>query len=145
MHQTAGGIVYRIEAARPLVLLIRDRYGSWTFPKGHVEAEESLQEAALREIEEETGIRGVVEESLGDLFYTFTVEQGKIEEKQVHYFLVRATGGTPRPQPGETEAVAWFAIDEAQQLLQREGYPNYADLWRRARARLSVLAGHFPS
>lgn len=145
MHQTAGGIVYRVEVDRVLVLLIRDRYGYWTFPKGHVEAQESLQAAALREIEEETGIRGVVEESLGDLFYTFTGEEGTIEEKRVHYFLVRATGGTPRPQPGETEAVAWFTIDEAQQLLQREGYPNYADLWQRARRRLITLSGHFPS
>ena len=47
---SAGGVVYRLESGTPLFLLIRDSYANWGFPKGHLEAGERADEAALREV-----------------------------------------------------------------------------------------------
>ncbi|MGH7623018.1 MAG: NUDIX domain-containing protein, partial [Gemmatimonadaceae bacterium] len=53
---SAGGVVYRVEDGRPLFLLIRDSYRNWGFPKGHLEKGERAEDAALREVAEETGL-----------------------------------------------------------------------------------------
>jgi len=55
---SAGGVVYRKEGDRLELLMIEDRYGKWTLPKGKQEAGEEVEETALREIREETGLRG---------------------------------------------------------------------------------------
>jgi 8-oxo-dGTP pyrophosphatase MutT (NUDIX family) len=55
-ERSAGGVVYRMVDARPLFLLIRDSYRNWGFPKGHLEPGEPPERAALREVEEETGL-----------------------------------------------------------------------------------------
>src|SRR4051812_30246173 len=56
---SAGGIVYRMDRGRPRYLLIRDSYRNWGFPKGHLEAGEAPEDAAVREVAEETGLRGL--------------------------------------------------------------------------------------
>ena len=57
---SAGGVVFRVEEGRPLYLLIRDSYQNWGFPKGHLEAGERPEDAALREVSEETGLGDLV-------------------------------------------------------------------------------------
>ena len=58
-ESSAGGVVVRMDQGRPLFLLIRDSYGNWGFPKGHLERGERADTAALREVMEETGLRSV--------------------------------------------------------------------------------------
>ncbi|MBT9253898.1 MAG: NUDIX domain-containing protein, partial [Brockia lithotrophica] len=65
MEVSAGGIVYRRGARGPEILVIEDRFGRIAYPKGHLEAGETPEQAALREVEEETGIRGTIEGYLG--------------------------------------------------------------------------------
>lgn len=131
---SAGGVVFRRQAGRVEVLLILDRFGRWTLPKGHVEEGEGPREAALREIAEETGIAGRVVEPLPPTVYVFRDRHGTVE-KTVHYFLVEAVGGEPTPQKGEVEAVRWFPVAAIPALRQ---YDNNRDVLRRALERLGA-------
>ena len=73
-------------AARPAGRLL------WPLPKGHVEAGETAEQAAVREVEEETGIRAEVVAALGTIDYWFAAE-GRRVHKTVHHFLLRALSG----------------------------------------------------
>ncbi|MDI3297730.1 MAG: NUDIX hydrolase [Bacillota bacterium] len=138
-ERAAGGVVFRPERETSSILLVLDRFGRWTFPKGHVEHGESDEEAALREIEEETGVSGRVVDELPATRYRF-LPPGEAEEveKEVRYFLVRATGGEPRPRPGETREVRWFRPEEVGGLAQ---YPNNRPVLEAALAALRAGAG----
>lgn len=86
----------------------------WCLPKGHLEGQETPEEAAVREIAEETGIRGRVLRSLGSIDYWFSVEDVRIH-KTVHHYLLEATGGrlTIEDDPdAEAVDVAWVPFPE---------------------------------
>ena len=86
----------------------------WCLPKGHLEGQETPEEAAVREIAEETGIRGRVLSSLGSIDYWFSVEDVRIH-KTVHHYLLEATGGrlTIEDDPdAEAVDVAWVPFPE---------------------------------
>lgn len=88
----------------------------WSLPKGHVEAGESAEEAALREISEECGVPVdslSVVALLPSSEYTYR-RSGQLTFKRVEHFLLTAPPGTPiTPQPGEIDEVEWLSIDEA--------------------------------
>lgn len=124
---SAGGLVVDTGADGPHAAIIarRNRGGrlEWCLPKGHLEGSETPEEAAIREIAEETGIHGVVQEPLGVIDYWFTGDDRRVH-KVVHHFLLRATGGhlTVEGDPdGEAEDVAWIRVAD---LAERLAYPN---------------------
>ena len=124
---SAGGLVVAMidGAAHAAVIARRNRAGrlEWCLPKGHLEGEETPEEAAVREIAEETGITGVVRTRLGVIDYWFSGE-GRRVHKAVHHFLLEALSGrlTVEGDPdGEAEDVAWIALDD---LGGRLSYPN---------------------
>lgn len=131
---SAGGVVFRRVHGRVELLLMLDRFGRWTLPKGHLEAGEGPEEAALREIREETGIDGRVVAVLPATAYYLRDQQGPVQKK-VHYYLVEAVGGEAVPQPGEVEAVRWFAPGEIGGLRQ---YENNREIIQGALARLGA-------
>lgn len=88
------------------VLLIMDRFGMVAPPKGHPEEGETLEEAAEREVREETGLSVVSRAPIGSVRYRFPNPQGATE-KVVHYFLMEVVGGEMTPQQGETLQVLW--------------------------------------
>ena len=111
MTTSAGGVVFRVRNSRPEVLLIRDlSYDDWFLPKGHVESDESLEGAALREIEEETGLTDLeIVKYLGD--FERSVESGELKKEK--YFLVRQTSDdTPRIEQGQNWEIKWFGKGE---------------------------------
>lgn len=91
----------------------RDRSGQllWSLPKGHVEHGETAEEAAAREIEEETGIRARLLAPLGSIDYWF-VFAGRRIHKTVHHFVFEAVGGELSDHDAEIDAVEWVPLIE---------------------------------
>lgn len=106
--QGAGGVLFNPQGQ---VLLIRDRYGYWCFPKGHVESGENLPQAAVREVEEETGLKGSVVAELPVTRYT----NNKGIAREIHWFLMKGEGAI-RLEKG-LQGAGFFDRLEAQRLL----------------------------
>jgi 8-oxo-dGTP pyrophosphatase MutT (NUDIX family) len=136
---SAGGLVVDVSgtAAVGAVIARLNRAGrvEWCLPKGHLEMDETPEQAAVREIEEETGIKGRIVEGLGTIDYWFSVE-GKRVHKHVHHYLLLATGGelsTEGDPDHEAIDVAWVPLPE---LDDRLAFPNERRIAREATARL---------
>jgi len=127
---SAGGLVVDRSGAQPRVALIGrlDRRGRllWSLPKGHLEAGESTQDAAVREVEEETGIRGRVLAPLGTIDYWFIADDRRIH-KTVHHYLLEASGGELSDTDLEVDEVAWVPIDELGARLAYAGERRLAE------------------
>src|SRR5687767_213775 len=127
---SAGGVVYRFDDGRPLFLLIRDSYANWGFPKGHLERGEAPETAAVREVEEETGLAGV--ESRGvietiDWYFRF---RGRLIHKVCHFYLMESTSAATSPQREEgITACRWATMPDALQCIS---YANARAVLERA-------------
>jgi 8-oxo-dGTP pyrophosphatase MutT (NUDIX family) len=134
---SAGGVVYRRsdDGAEIVLAARRTRRGdlAWGLPKGLIEPEETPEEAAVREVREETGLEAEVEASLGDIRY-FYVWEGVRVRKAVHFFLMRATGGDVSLHDHEMEVVQWFPLSVA---LRRATYKGEREVLQRAAERLA--------
>jgi len=115
-----------------------DRRGRllWSLPKGHIEIGETAEEAAVREVEEETGIIGRVVAPLGTIDFWFVAEDRRVH-KTVHHFLLQALGGELSDQDIEVSEVAWVPLDE---LEARLAYADERRLIRRATELLEETA-----
>jgi 8-oxo-dGTP pyrophosphatase MutT (NUDIX family) len=134
--RAAGAVVYtRGDDGSLLLLLIKDRYGAWTLPKGHLEPDEAEEAAAVREIAEETGIACAIEGPLARVYYP-VLKRGAWCEKEVAYFLARADHAVPVPAQDEgiSEAL-WMAPAEA---LATITYSQVRDVTRQALATLGA-------
>jgi 8-oxo-dGTP pyrophosphatase MutT (NUDIX family) len=118
----AGGLVIDIETATPRVLLVhRPRYDDWSFPKGKLDAGESIEQAALREVEEETGLACRIVRELAVLRYDYrTRNKGQVRPKVVHYFLMERLSGDIHVPGDEVDHALWFGVDEAGRKLSYE-------------------------
>jgi 8-oxo-dGTP pyrophosphatase MutT (NUDIX family) len=129
---SAGGVVYRRDGDQIEVVLAsrRTRRGdlAWGLAKGGIERGESHEQAALREVREETGYAGEIEASLGETRYFYVWEDTRIR-KTVHFFLMRCTGGDPGERDDEMEEVRWFPLDRA---LKRAAYRGEREVLGRA-------------
>ena len=93
--RSAGGVVYRVESNTYQVLLLMHENGKWMLPKGVIEAGETPEEVALREVREEAGISKVrIVADLGEERYFFYWHQDRTYyDKTVHYYLMEFLGG----------------------------------------------------
>jgi len=123
---SAGGVIIKKEKGQPRVLLIKDSYGHWIWPKGHIEKGETPEDAALREISEETGLKKIqTEERLGKQQYFFTL-QGKRIFKTVHIFLVKANAREKLViQTSEIEKGQWFWASDALKTIEYKGAKEF--------------------
>ncbi|KJJ85400.1 NUDIX hydrolase, core domain protein [Candidatus Omnitrophus magneticus] len=120
---SAGGVIIKKTLTGNLeILLIKDKYGHWTWPKGHIEKGETLEETALREIEEETGVKNLLLISkLAVQKYIFTFNKKKIFKK-VHLFLFHLlTDVKITPQASEIDDAKWFPAPDAINIIEYKG------------------------
>jgi 8-oxo-dGTP pyrophosphatase MutT (NUDIX family) len=121
VHETsAGGLVVQqgTEGLEAALIARRTRRGilEWVLPKGHVEEGETPEQAAVREVEEETGIHGRIIGDLGTLTYWFVADDRRVR-KTVHHFLMRAESGVLSDHDVETELVEWLPLAEVRRRL----------------------------
>jgi ADP-ribose pyrophosphatase len=127
---SAGGIVYRIDRGEPIFLLIRDSYKNWGFPKGHLEAGEQPDAAALREVEEETGLRDLVIRGPVDTIEWSFRFRGDPIHKVCHFFLMETAQSDTSPQRTEgITACRWSNYAAAARMLS---YRNAREVLSRA-------------
>ncbi|NJM06816.1 NUDIX domain-containing protein [Candidatus Gracilibacteria bacterium] len=131
----AGGVVYtHSPTGQLLILLIQDKHGVWTLPKGHVEAGESLEQTAVREVAEETGLDCVIERLVHCVQYP-VYKKGAWRDKEVTYFLASADHLPPAPRCDEgIRCAAWIPLSEALALI---GYAQVREIVRRATCRFA--------
>jgi 8-oxo-dGTP diphosphatase len=112
----AGGVVVRDDGGQPRVAVIhRPKYRDWSLPKGKLEPGEGFKQAALREVEEETGLRGRLGPELSSARYL----DRKGRSKLVRYWLMEPLEGAFRSGP-EVDRLRWLPADEAIELLDYE-------------------------
>ncbi len=114
---SAGGVVYRWRNSNlEIVLVGRARPERWSLPKGTPQKGETLEEAAQREVQEETGLEVRIIRPLGSINYWFVLG-GVRHFKTVYFYLMEAIGGDISRHDWEHEFVQWFPIEEAKQRL----------------------------
>jgi 8-oxo-dGTP pyrophosphatase MutT (NUDIX family) len=114
---SAGGVIHRSNGDLTEVVLVhRRRPPLWALPKGTPDSGETLQETALREAREETGIQVEIEAPLRAIEYFF-VRRGVRYHKTVHFFLMRPTGGALDEHDAEFDEARWVQLEEARELL----------------------------
>jgi len=111
--RAAGGVVMRDGR---VAVIHRPRYDDWSLPKGKLEPGETLEAAALREVEEETGLRARLGQRLGASRYRDRHGRPKV----VDYFAMTVTGGEFRPND-EVDEMRWVSLGEAIELVSHEG------------------------
>ena len=116
-EKSCGAIILRKDTEELQVLLLKHNAGHWAFAKGHVEANETEEQTALREITEETSL----DVKLDTKFRT-TVTYSPMEdvEKEVVYFLAYKTEGNETPQLEEISQMKWLNLDEAKNTVTYE-------------------------
>jgi 8-oxo-dGTP pyrophosphatase MutT (NUDIX family) len=129
-QHSAGGLVVRGQE----VLLISTRRGTrWQLPKGHLEPGETSEQAAIREILEETGVAARAVLPLGTLEYDFIGPDGVLIHKRVDYFLLAFEGGSVGNfNPGEVSGAVWLTWPDA---IERLTFDNERSLVRSALVR----------
>jgi 8-oxo-dGTP pyrophosphatase MutT (NUDIX family) len=138
-EHSAGGVVVRLDEGVPFVLLIRDSYGHWGFPKGHLERGERADTAAVREVVEETGLSAVsLLGSIASIEWYFRF-RGALIHKNCEFFLMQTSTLSTKPQKSEgITACRWATLDEARRLI---AYDNARDILNRASDMLASRHG----
>lgn len=122
---SAGGLVISSEDKNKVALISHKNRGGrvdWCIPKGHPENNETLEQAAIREVFEETGVEAKIVKKLGTISYRFKVGNKRIS-KTVHHFLMAQVGGEldPNNDPaGEVIDAEWVELDKLQDVLAHE-------------------------
>jgi 8-oxo-dGTP pyrophosphatase MutT (NUDIX family) len=113
---SAGGLVVRNLRGRPHLAVIRVRDDILALPKGHPEKGESSEDAALREVREETGLDATPVEKLGDIRYWYARDGDRVL-KVVSFFLFRYRSGRLEDHDQEVEEALWIPLEEAAERL----------------------------
>jgi 8-oxo-dGTP diphosphatase len=130
--KASGGVVWRRAGDGPLELVVvhRPRYDDWSLPKGKLDPGETWEECALREVEEEVGLRC----RLGDELPPVSYRDNKGRAKVVRYWLMEPLDGSgPFTPNDEVDDMRWVDVEEAAAVLS---YPHDAELVRTAGGRV---------
>lgn len=128
---SAGGVVVRNgPESVEVVLCGRKEPELWSLPKGTPDPGESLEETAIREVQEETGLEVVIRGPLDDITYWFARPEERVRcHKTVHFYLMTPRGGALDRHDPEFDEVRWFRAEEALKVMT---YPNEAKVVEKA-------------
>jgi 8-oxo-dGTP pyrophosphatase MutT (NUDIX family) len=128
---SAGGVVFRrVDGALEVLICGRNSDRLWALPKGTPEQGETIEQTALREVREETGVEVEVEGLVGDIKYWFSrPNEGVRYYKTVRHYLMKPIGGDTALHDHEFDDVRWFDAQEALRILT---YQNEAKILRQA-------------
>ena len=128
---SAGGVVYQMNAGRlETVLCGRSQPVRWSLAKGTPDPGETLEETALREVREETGLEVEIDGSLGSIDYWFADREKEVRyHKTVHFYLMIPVGGATDQHDPEFDVVQWF---DAKQAVKTLAHANEANVLQRA-------------
>lgn len=141
---SSGGIVFRKKDNKVEIIVAQhSQHHGWVFPKGLIDKrskikdqkskiteKETKEEAALREVKEETGVSAKIIKSLTPVTYWYNLEREKIK-KTVYYFLMEYVSGDIREHDFEMETIEWLPMDEVENRLT---YKSDKEVWKEARA-----------
>ncbi len=121
---SAGAIVFRKDSGIKYLLLQSRKWNTWGFPKGHVESGETEEQAALRELEEETGLKGnLLKEFTESNTHTFELNKEQIEKKVI-FFLLETKEDKVKLSEKEHVNYTWVDFEQALKLLSYEDLKN---------------------
>ena len=131
----AGGVVYR-HGPDGLEVALAGRFsdGTWVFPKGTPDGQETLEQTALREVREETGLDVRAVSPLGQVEYWFAAGPERVR-KAVHFYLMEPIGGDTSLHDHEYDEVRWVPVQEARRMLS---FDTYRDVLDRALAAIAA-------
>lgn len=136
-HSAGGVVVRQRDDGTPEVLLIATHEGArWSLPKGHVEYNETADVAAVREVQEETGVEAEIMAPLDTIEYWFrwkANEGSVLVHKQVCFYLMSYLSGSEKNHGWEVDEARWFVFDEA---IQQVSYEDERQLLNKARTLL---------
>jgi 8-oxo-dGTP pyrophosphatase MutT (NUDIX family) len=132
---SAGGAVVHGNEVIVVVPVKRDANGRrvLSLPKGHLDEGETVEDAAAREVSEETGVIAKLVDKLGDIEYTYE-RRGRRRHKRVAFYLFEYRSGSLADHDHEIEEACWMPLEEAAEALS---HPGERDIVRRALSRLS--------
>lgn len=138
---SSGGVIFRPGSAGIEIALIQKTLKGgkqvWCLPKGWVEPGEKLEETAIREVREETGLDGEILRKIGETSYHFFSKEDRARiDKTVHFYLMSYLGGNTDDHDGEVEAAAWFPLEEAVAFMV---YPTEKQIVRKVRDLLGTV------
>ncbi|WP_442603689.1 NUDIX hydrolase [Paenibacillus sp. KN14-4R] len=136
---SAGGVVYRKVDNKLQIQMIKDRFGKMTLAKGKMELGETVEQTAIREIWEETGITSEIRDFLEMIKYQFTHPEKGVIDKEVHYFLAEAISGETVAQIEEIGEVHWLEPLAAWHEQLNAGYDNNDSVLRLGLQKLGVV------
>lgn len=106
----------------------------WCLPKGIINTGENPEITAIREVEEETGLKGKIVGELGKISYWFFIKEENVKcKKTVYFFLMEYQGGDISRHDFEVDSVSWFSVDEA---IKRAGYKSEREILEKAKKKL---------
>ena len=133
---SAGGVVVNDDGEAIVIVPTRraaDGSKVLALPKGHPDGDESPEDAALREVREETGVQAEVVESLGEVRYWYQ-RGGRRVAKIVRFFLLRYAEGSLDDHDAEVEDARWMPLSQAAEQLS---YAGERDMAMRALSRIA--------
>ena len=133
---SAGGVVFRRNPGVEVTICGRTSDGVWGLPKGTPDPGETIEQTALREVSEETGLDVEIIDKIGVVEYWFAAD-GVRFHKWVHHFLMKSTGGDTSRHGLEYDKVEWRPIEDALKTLT---FRNEANMVEKARAIIEAMA-----